>query len=441
MYAEYRLRLHQAKSGSCMHTKQSPTNSIPAEPYWELRRALPISGIQNQYIPPKFPFLVARETGQICEPALIFLYESLVTNNPNLALYNRKNNTLEATAFDLKDWWNYLEFIERAWNEATVTDLMKYCRVMQGEFSPTTGKANAVTTVNRRKYSIQKMYQWAKRHLKESLPPDQKHRYLITFDWTNEKLPRVKASASSAKPPTIFQKWQVRTVLEHLGETVYALAAKISLMVGLRISEITSLKASEFSLGEGYRVDPLTMTRIRVFGKGGKVRQVHFPGMLFNEISSYVYAKRAQLIRETAQKNLSKLLLHKYRGSAQSVTVRSIQRHFNQACIKSGITRESTIYKGTLEDNEHKPAPRNVTEAAAVFHDLRHTFAVWTYYARKQAGDAEPWMYIQKQLGHLHLTTTQDTYLASTIDFEARVSDSYIEALNEKLQKLTLPVS
>ena len=62
-----------------------------------------------------------------------------------------------------------------------------------------------------------------------------------------------------------------------------------------------------------------------------------------------------------------------------------------------------------------------------VVHDLRHTYAVWTYYILKENGEAEPWLYIQAQLGHEDLSTTQDTYLKATGDFEASVSDLYME--------------
>ena len=44
-------------------------------------------------------------------------------------------------------------------------------------------------------------------------------------------------------------------------------------------------------------------------------------------------------------------------------------------------------------------------------HDLRHTYAVWTYHIRTSLGDNEPWKWIQSQLGHSTLDTTINTYL------------------------------
>ena len=54
-------------------------------------------------------------------------------------------------------------------------------------------------------------------------------------------------------------------------------------------------------------------------------------------------------------------------------------------------------------------------------HDLRHTYAVWSYHILKSLGDPEPWKSIQIQLGHKHIDTTINTYL------------KYVSLLDEKV--------
>ena len=42
-----------------------------------------------------------------------------------------------------------------------------------------------------------------------------------------------------------------------------------------------------------------------------------------------------------------------------------------------------------------------------------------TYFARKAIGDAEPWKYLQSQLGHANVETTKRIYLRIVDEHEA----------------------
>ena len=213
------------------------------------------------------------------------------------------------------------------------------------------------------------------------------------------------------------------------------LAAEIELGAGLRISETLGLKVKQFTRNFGdEKLTDTSSHQISVNGKGSHTRKVKFSGYLIRNILDYISGERAEIISKFGVKNCDTLLINPMpdkRNSNISPSVRTLERNFSAACIRArcAFDEAATEFRrnldGTLSEHEFK---RRVP--AFVFHDLRHTFAVWTYYARKRAGDHEPWMYIQQQLGHANVKTTIDTYLKWAQEFEAEISDSYMEAIN-----------
>jgi integrase len=73
--------------------------------------------------------------------------------------------------------------------------------------------------------------------------------------------------------------------------------------------------------------------------------------------------------------------------------------------------------------------PPNVLVPRHRYHDLRHTYALWTYHALVEQGISEPWKIIQSLLGHAHLSTTLDTYLRVVNVEKARTADRAYEVM------------
>jgi integrase len=75
--------------------------------------------------------------------------------------------------------------------------------------------------------------------------------------------------------------------------------------------------------------------------------------------------------------------------------------------------------------------------AALSTHDLRHTYAVWTYLLLRTQGDTNPWLFIQAQLGHRSAETTLNTYLRAVRMFENEISEIFadlVRSLGEMLE-------
>ena len=117
------------------------------------------AAMPGRMLPPGFPVLVDDETGVVCEPALLFLYEQYVRKR----LGKFKKNTVGSYAYDLKDWMIFLEEFEISWTTATATDLEKFCSAMLATISPETGSCYSSRTIIRRKSTIQLFYRWARK--------------------------------------------------------------------------------------------------------------------------------------------------------------------------------------------------------------------------------------------------------------------------------------
>ena len=188
---------------------------------------------------------------------------------------------------------------------------------------------------------------------------------------------------------------------------------------------------------EKYRNSNIGSTKlypIRIVGKGKKVANVKFPGWVIKESLDYIDGERNFVVNKTGRDedcllvNGSEVGLH----AGGPVSHRTLERRFSGACKRAGLVKLVKKYyigdAGEIISNNDGFVER----AKYVFHDLRHTYAIWTYYARKRAGDNEPWIFISTQLRHADVLTTIRYYLKTASDFEAVVSDTFMEYLREK---------
>lgn len=180
--------------------------------------------------------------------------------------------------------------------------------------------------------------------------------------------------------------------------------------VGLRLSEVVGsgkrqgLGIKQFSNLHPDPRYPFEHSIVRVFGKGSKFRSVRVPNWLIAKTKLYISSERANAVAQ-AQAVTSKLFVGQvhaakaYRG--RPITGRRFEKIFESACVRAGLFGDMTFDDRDLAGEKARHSP----------HDLRHTYAIATYYAELALGNSEPWKLIQAQLGHRKLTTTIETYL------------------------------
>ena len=417
-------------------------------------------------VPSGFPLVIDLVSGAISELALLFLYERYV----KLKIDKEVQNTLNSYAHDLKEWFQHLDKFELGWGEVIAEDIVGHAKVMRATVSPATGCIYATRTIKRRLSTVVSLYRWALKSryksmvseaARESLEEvfsdpsslyvqiqadEQQHVSLILPEQAKAILASLGKSASEMAALLPRKPWEQTTSATQLaiiGSSRNRLAAEISLKAGLRISEVCALKVSQFQDFVGREdLAETEVVKIKIKGKGGKTREADFSGDLIRQICEYINGERSCLQKILGMSTQKTLLLNpissgKYAGSR--TTPRTLQRAFAKACLAVGasnLVRVSTFNdSGKIAGSAPKLIPK------FVFHDLRHTYAIWTYYARKKSGDSEPWLYIQRQLGHAHLDTTIRIYLAGTLEFEAHVSDVIMKKLNEKKEDFPLPAT
>lgn len=419
--------------------------------YWVISHA-PASSV----LPAGFPIIVDELTRVVCEPALLYLYETFVKNNSNKIV----ENTLGASAEDLKEWFRFCEEFGLPWTFASEGDITAFNKAMRATISPLTGKRYKTRTINRRKTNIRQFYIWArdKKMYRIAPPPDSLLDPELDFAAVNARVRTpLKLAAEENKEVSVMQPGQSKKILAALGPLpsgravhmgsnqpfIYSnsnkaslklqssrdrIATQVSLETGMRISEVCGLPLKKF---ERF-AEPVSDTadvHIRIIGKGEKGRRVDFPGWLIREIKVYIQGERKAILTALNLSNEPEALfinpLSSGRYAGKPLQVRTLERAFAAACSSSGETKVEKIQKF---DSFGVSSIHYVETPLFAYHDTRHTYAVWTYYSRKKT-EPEPWLYIQARLGHADLKTTLKYYLKIAGDFEPMISDRYYESV------------
>jgi integrase len=435
-----------------MHDHNSTeTPALNDSMYWVISHA-PASTV----LPERFPIIVDELTRVVCEPALLYLYETFVKDNANEIV----ENTLNAYAEDLKEWFRFCEEFGLPWTFASESDITAFNKAMRATISPLTGKRYKTTTINRRKTTIRQFYIWARgnKMYRKAPPADSMLDPELDFSAANARIRKpLKLAADENKEVSVMQPLQCQSILEALGplpkeraiqidfnrapvhsdcDKIFLkpqscrdrIATQVSLETGLRISEVCGLPLKKFAS----LADPTSDTvdvHIKVIGKGSKIRRVDFPGWLILEIKNYIRGERHEIL--TALNRSSKpvaLFINPLSAGSHAgkpLQVRTLERAFANACLSAGAAKVEKIQKF---DSSNILTVHYADAPLFNYHDTRHTYAVWTYYARKKT-DAAPWLYIQARLGHADLKTTLQKYLKLASDFEPDISDRYLKSV------------
>lgn len=398
--------------------------------------------------PAGFPFLVLGETEKILEPVLIYLLAKHARGKG--ARWNR--NSADADAYDLRDWFDFLEVKRKAWDVATEEDYIDYSDALQDIISVQTGEPLADITIARRQGAVTQFYEdmeekglYIGKFLVKQVargrtrPPIDADPLAHTRSGSAAReqsaysVKRKKRSELVVKPLT-GSEW--RLVAQELGplpseqqkdprRSRDRLACELAVVSGMRVAEVASvtdlqimdlynewLRLPEYQQQEGGLHLLITET------KGSKPRHVEIQAYLVPELMAYIDGERKQAAtqgaayarkqRQSFKQPRALFLNHANAGknAGKPIQTESLQDAFSRACIQAGLlfTVEKThpLTKEILL----------VKEASHVFHDLRHTYAVWKYHQCVANGEPEPWKEVQAFLGHASLETTRTTYLA-----------------------------
>ena len=419
-------------------------------PYWVIKYT---TSATVGALPKGFPYIIDEVSGEVCQVTLLFIRDKYLSRRGR----DFNPNTVESYTCDLLDWMRYGARFPRPWNEATWDDLEKYVDSMEGDFiSPHHGQSYSEKTISRRLVPILRMYKWAKEKYPEVSKGSRGNslfeiKKVADFldDRRKRKRSKVKVGRgpiADAELPNVMQAKEIKDTLAAIGPaprepgckedeesaetSVGHLGMEMGLQAGLRVSEVAEMRVTLFRRFLTADIQPSGRYNIGPFRrKGGKFGCVIFHGVLLQKVVNYIKRERAFVLRGRPE-NHDVLLVHK-KGCHKGLPIHksTLQRRLSKACIAAGLTRSAEKVRPV--DGDWTTTKAEVAlHSAFTFHDLRHTYAVWMYYGRKANGDAEPWKYIQEQLGHEDVLTTMKTYLKVTQDFEAFVTDKFIATLN-----------
>jgi integrase len=434
--------------------------------------------LSKSALPEGFPFLVVEsdERIQIQEHVLLYLHEKFVRGKGRQG-WKKKENTAEAYAYDLRDWFAFLEVCEdesnengkvgKAWDAATEDDYIEYRDALQDAVSPHTRRCLSDSTIRRRQSTVENFYKEAQK----------REWYVGTFLKTSElRKGRIRPADSDAMVHLRAGRDTTREVspyAEEVGETGIVhplstaewlgvqrelgplpseseenlrpsrdrLACELSLTTGLRVDEVANLTVrhilklntdylllSEEDREYGYLKLYITKT------KRLKPRNVLVPCYLIPELVRYIDGERTAAVlagKAYATKNGKKykepgslFLNHTYplQHAGNGIQPASISHAFRQACKAAGVMK--TVQEiHVAEDDEGNDTEVSVLRRAAAhcYHDLRHTFAVTMYFNEVDNRNPEPWLPIKELLGHASVETTRNIYLkVVTVEEKAR---------------------
>lgn len=379
-------------------------------------------------------FLVTPTKVQLFEEPTTFLLEHYVG-----AGATPSEHTWQKAAYGLKTWLGYLQAMEKKdWRDACEQDRIDFRDAMLGAISPHTGERYGTKGVRdtmamvRTFYTFARGKNWYEGDLAEGWSSvDTQRNALLSQD----ALAHTRSSAVKKRDRALpkgerndeiraLSVNDLRTLLNYAGPQAgqrdgdqrYCrdrLICDIGVFVGLRVTELVNLTTLQFLNLNPDPSAPYVSQTLTIKGKGRVLRPVAIPNWLVLDAIEYITTEREQALKASKRRLGVSLPTQLFLGHPNSnsrrgkpIGVDAIQRMIERACKACGLVMEA------IKINAESGEKRRVTIAKYSPHDLRHTCAVLMYHAEVKNGNPEPWKKIQAQLGHKHLTTTIDTYLA-----------------------------
>jgi integrase/recombinase XerC len=409
----------------------------------EFAAALPDGNpLRTEALPRRFPFLIDDDTHEVVEPALLFLVDAYLTKT---GFWNP--NTAKKAAYDLLDWWRFLDHAGRPWDLADGRDLDAYRDSMIGQISPRTYEEYKPETIGARRILVKRFYAWAHKRgfCDGNLQEAHSGQHRIAVDPgtpRSTRRPGVKVRPLMGGDP---KHPSFPRIARHLGPLPSErgaddstscrdrLAAELSVSTGLRVDEVAKLTVFQI-LDLPVGGDPERFTTMHVtWTKRLVERDVNVPNYLIPDLHAYIDGERKECIAVARRHWLKKKSdeakvlfvngVDAQQNAGKPVAADTLSDAFRRAVIKAGLTEWVT------KTDPDTGAVRQVRVPRHRYHDLRHTYALWTYHALVEQGISEPWKIIQSLLGHAHLSTTLDTYLRVVNVEKARTADGAYEIM------------
>lgn len=248
-------------------------------------------------------------------------------------------------------------------------DIKKWIRDM---LNPREGKALSVSTINRRLNTLRSYFSWADREQYIKVNPMTDIKDLKVADEEYEKIMWLTEKEFEALLERM-RKYPVKTRGVNPEEKYRRDRAIIYILTyaGLRVEELSNLKITDIDLD---------LKKIRVIGKGTKVRTIPMSNFLYNEVLDWLQF-RNKIAQDKEIVNQSPYVFYSQRS--EKFSIRGIQ---------AMIENYSTLDK--------KLTP----------HMFRHTFCKWMLKATNN--DIEK---VRRLAGHSHISTTT-RYLKNSFD-------------------------
>jgi site-specific recombinase XerD len=345
--------------------------------------------------------------------------------------------TKESYVDCLKDFSDYLDAGDIALPEIDEEVLKGYLNSFREHVSPVTEREYEASTVAK-KISVAKAFaMWASNHglLQEVLPVRTKFlkRPRASNEYAHLGAPTVPVLDVAVEAPhspdsdqhvniidpddlwplfgalgEIPDEW--RTCRPEVGPVISKdrLMAELALSAGLRRAEVCGLPVRPILAARLDLDDPLRNVSLRVKRKGGEIKTFLAPTWIVYAMQRYATTERSEAVNwakahrkgyvEPYQLFVNGMSARRNRGGSPSLN--TVDKIFLRVQKALNLVRL----------DQRNSTPRGSDSGKYRFHDLRHTYAVWTYIARKAAGDAEPWVFISRQLGHKDVSTTIAIY-------------------------------
>ncbi|QWH88399.1 integrase [Bacillus toyonensis] len=279
----------------------------------------------------------------------------------------KSQNTVLSYINDLQIFFQEMRFNSDSY--VISNDIKKWIRDM---LNPREGKVLSVSTINRRLNTLRSYFSWAEREQYIKVNPMTDIKDLKVADEEYEKIMWLTEKEFEALLERM-RKYPVKTRGVNPEEKYRRDRAIIYILTyaGLRVEELSSLKVTDIDLD---------LKKVRVIGKGTKVRTIPMSNFLYNEVLDWLQF-RNKIAKDKEIVNQSPYVFYSQRS--EKFSIRGIQ---------------TMIENYSTSDKKLTP------------HMFRHTFCKWMLKATNN--DIEK---VRRLAGHSHISTTT-RYLKNSFD-------------------------
>ncbi|MBT2117783.1 site-specific integrase [Dyella sp. LX-66] len=410
-------------------------------------------------LPVGFPFIYVTDTGDIAHEATIFLARTCLGAGGISEYLIVKPATALCRAYDLRDYLSYLHARRYDFTQLRAETLFSYAGTMANRVSLQTKEIYSQLTIARRVTTALAFTVWLGE--RGSFPAAS----LVAINALRRDLDQTSGRPFSGRririrgrstllptpmklhEPRILDDKEARVLLRALrflserdtpgpvGQAIgtrNVLMAKVALCAGLRREEICRLEIGAIAaIVPGKAIHALYAVHL-THTKNDVRRKVLFPGTLIEELHAFIegprkliYSEQSRNRHEMCEPVFPRIQRMKKERGGVAMTPQNLGLAIRRAAKHTGLVRVVQKLDPTGKSS------KRVEVVSLSTHDLRHTYAVWTYLLLRAKSDTNPWLFIQAQLGHRSSETTINTYLRAVRMFENEISEVLASSVRE----------